>query len=114
MTWVVPGQISLLPDVLYERFVTSHHQNPGTYVAIVAAARAWKNAGHEKCSMKMLFEHLRWESGLRTDHADGFLLNNSHTAFYARLVMANEADLKGLFDTRQQEVDWVGTRPNKL
>jgi hypothetical protein len=48
----------------------------------------------------MLFEVLRWRSGMRTG-GDDFRLNNNYHALFARLIMQNEPDLAGLFELRE-------------
>ena len=39
-----------------------------------------------------------------------YKINNNFTAFYARLIMAQEPDLAGIFDLRTSEADeWIAT-----
>lgn len=104
--WAVPGQLALLEDPIEAQFIDFHHAHPEVYVSLVALARRWKNAGHPKVGIGMLFELVRWERGLTlgTDPA-GFKLNNNYRSRYARLIMANERDLAGFFDTRQLHTD---------
>lgn len=88
-------------DPLEERFIEFHHANPEVYDALVTLARRWKDAGHHKVGIATLFEVLRWERGLRgIKDIDGFKLNNSYRSRYARIIMANERDLKGFFELR--------------
>jgi hypothetical protein len=94
-------QLALLADPIEERFIEFHHANPHVYRALVDMARKWKQSGNTTCSMKMLFEVLRWQAGISTQSADPFLLNNTYTSRYARLIAANERDLAGLFNMRQ-------------
>ena len=70
------------------------------YDSLVTLARRWRTAGHAKCGIGMLFELIRWEHGLNVVDDDGFRLNNNYRSRYARLIMANEPDLDGFFDTR--------------
>lgn len=101
MTWTAPGQLTLLADPIDERFLAFHHQHPDVYVELVRLARRWKAAGHPKIGMKMLFEVLRWNRGLSQVRDDrGFKLNNDFSSRYARLIQANEPDLRGFFETR--------------
>ena len=90
-------QTSLLPDDMEVRFVRFHQDNPKVYDALVDMAREWKQAGNDKCSMKMLFEILRWQYGIQTSTDEPFALNNDFTSRYARLIAANEPDLSDLF-----------------
>lgn len=94
-------QLTLLADPIEERFIEFHHANPHVYDQLVRMARHWKQTGHDRCSIKMLFEVLRWQTGIATDTADPFILNNDYTSRYARLIAANERDLAGLFNMRQ-------------
>ncbi len=105
MTWAAPRQLALLADPLDEQFTEFHHANPHVYGHILALAYRWKATGHDKCSMKRLFEVLRWEHGIDTRSDDGFKLNNSFTSRYARLIHANERELNGFFNTRSLEAD---------
>jgi hypothetical protein len=90
-------QMSLLPDEIEVRFVKFHQDNPQVYDALVDMAREWKQSGNDKCSMKMLFEILRWQYGIRTNTSEPFALSNDFTSRYARLIAANESDLSELF-----------------
>lgn len=84
----------------FERF---HAANPGVYMALVRLARQARQAGHDRLGIAMLWEILRWEVLLgETKLGDGYKLNNSHRAFYSRLIMEQEADLAGMFATRKQ------------
>lgn len=93
-------QLAFYPDPIDEAFVAFHHANPHVYDRLVGMAREWHAAGHRKCSMKMLFEVLRWHEGIDTFTDDDLVLNNSFTSRYARLIAANHPDLAHLFETR--------------
>lgn len=94
------GQLSFLPDEIDQRFIEFHAANPHVYRQLVGLARQWRDAGHGKCSMKMLFEVLRWDAGVRTRSVDGLKLNNDFTSRYTRVICANHPDLASLFETR--------------
>jgi len=93
-------QMALLPDEIEVRFVKFHQDNPRVYEQLVSMAREWKEAGNDKCSMKMLFEILRWQYGIRTRTGEQFALSNDFTSRYARLIAANEPDLSEMFHFR--------------
>jgi hypothetical protein len=95
----VTSQLSFLTDPIDQAFLSFHHANPHVYRTLVGLARKWKDAGHDRCSMNMLFEVLRWDEGLRTQSADGLKLNNNFRSRYSRLVAANHPDLAHLFET---------------
>lgn len=84
-----------------QRFLEFHTANPGVYKALVTLARRFKGRGHEKCSIKMLYEVCRWEFLMGTDTKDGFKLNNIFTSRYSRLIMESEPDLRDFFNTRE-------------
>jgi hypothetical protein len=100
---VVSQQMTLFPSGNAQKFVKFHHDNPHVYRALVEIAREWKAAGNTSCSIKMLYEVLRWKAGIKTYTDEVFRLNNTYTPFYSRLIAANERDLADLFDMRQQE-----------
>ena len=82
-------------------FWAFHRDNPHVYARLVVLARAWKERrGGAKLGMGMLFEVLRWDVAMRTTGED-FKLNNNVRSYYARLIMAREPDLDGVFEIRQ-------------
>jgi hypothetical protein len=87
-----------------EMFWSFHHENPHVYDELVRLARRARRRGVARVGMKMLFEVLRWDFALRTG-GDEFKLNNNYTSYYARLVMVNEPDLEGVFETRRLHAD---------
>jgi hypothetical protein len=96
----------LLPDepTIEDAFWRFHRENPHVYRRLVDLARQWKHStGGRRLGMKMLWERLRWEEHMRTTD-EVVQLNNSYTALYARLLMAREPELRGLFETRRLRV----------
>lgn len=91
-----------------QRFEAFHRANPFVYRTLVQLAREWVNrTGQRKLAIKTLYEVARWNLILETSDAE-FKLNNSYTAFFARLIMAQEPDLAGMFDLRVSEADlWI-------
>ena len=85
---------------LQARFEQFHRDNPGVYRLLVKLTRDLRNRGHLTVSIKMVYEVARWEHYMTTTDPQ-FKLNNSFTSRYARLLMEQEADLKGIFDTRR-------------
>lgn len=96
-------QMSLIPDATYLKFVQFHEENPNVYTRLRELAFEWKNAGHEKIGIAMLYEVMRWTAGLKSKDLDGFTLNNNYKAYYARMLMFNEPELRGMFDLRVQK-----------
>lgn len=100
---VVPpvGHVGPPPHhTIEEMFWRFHDANPFVYDELVALARQGVRAGAHKLGIGMLFEVLRWNVALRTG-GDEFKLNNNYRSYYARLIMVNEPDLVGVFETRQ-------------
>ena len=106
------GQLALTWDVeVARRFEEFHAANPDVYRLLVRLASQWvSQTGQRKLGMKALFERARWEIALSTNDPD-FKLNNTYTAYYARLIMAQEPHLANLFDLRASEADdWIAGR----
>ena len=86
-----------------ERYALFAQKNPHVYRALVASARYLRSRGVKRMGIALLFERLRWQY-LET-HGDPYLLNNTYRAFYARDIMAREADLADVFETRDSPHD---------
>ena len=84
-----------------DAFMRFHINNPEVYHALVAKAREWKDAGHGRGSIKMFWEAVRFDLGVKTRGDSRFKLNNNLHSRYARLIMRHEADLAGFFETRE-------------
>jgi len=88
---------------LEEQFAAFHCANPHVYAALRRLALGMVRRGQRKIGVKMLFEVLRWQYAMTTtDSASSFKLNNNYAPFYARLLMDNEPELAGAFETRTQ------------
>lgn len=89
------------PSRLEREFRAFHAANPQVYVYLVQLARQSLGAGKPRVGIGMLWEVLRWRFWLETESADEYKLNNNHRSRYARLIMAQETDLAGVFETRE-------------
>lgn len=92
------------PDVaddatLEERFEAFHEANPQVFRLIVDKALRARRSGVRRWSMNGIFEVIRWETNVQS-RGDGWKLNNSYRALYARLAMEKEPELEGFFETR--------------
>lgn len=83
-----------------ERFWRFHSENPHVYDLLVRLARKVQARGKAQYSMKAIFEQARWFYHIEQGNED-FKLNNNLTSHYARLIMAQEADLKDFFEKRR-------------
>ena len=86
------------------RFGAGLDANPRVYGEVVRLAREWRaiHGPTSRVGIATLWEHLRWSSGIATT-GDDFKLNNTWRAPMARLVMAREPDLAGVFETRGRQ-----------
>ncbi|MGW1057596.1 hypothetical protein [Micromonospora rubida] len=95
---------------LPERFEQFHADNPAVYNALRWLALQRKRAGGERFGISAVFERLRWEVAIQTN-GDPFLIDNSFRSFYARMIMAQEAELRDMFVTRSSIADeWIAGR----
>lgn len=79
-----------------------HCANLHVYDLLKKMALELKAQGYQKCSISLLWERLRWESYIQTQGSGEYKLSNSHRAFYSRLLMAREPELKGFFRLAHQ------------
>lgn len=83
------------------KFEAFAEDNPQVLVELVRLARQLKDRGHERHSIKCLFEVLRYNHAMNTqDRNTEFKLNNNYTSHYARLIMNQYPDLDGFFALR--------------
>lgn len=94
---------------LRERFEKFHRDNPAVYRHLVRLARERiERTGEKHLGIAALVEVVRWEIAIRTK-SDSWRINNDFRSAYARLIMAEEADLDGVFEVRKSVVDEWGT-----
>lgn len=86
------------------RFAEYHTANPQVYAALRRFALDAKRAGRDRLSINMLFERVRWHTDIDAQ-GDTFKVNNSFRAYYARLLMEQEPELRGFFETRRSKAD---------
>jgi hypothetical protein len=53
----------------------------------------------------MLYEVLRWNYYMSVDSVEEYKLSNDFRACYARLIMEQDPDLNGIFNTRGSIAD---------
>ena len=85
-----------------ENFQNFHKRKPQVYRALICMARQYRRRhGLKKIGIATFWEDLR--HGYIMSSGDGdFKLDNTHRAYYARLIMAQEPDLAGIFRLREQ------------
>lgn len=84
-----------------ERFWEFHRAHPAVYQHLRRFALEAKARGRERLGIKAIWERLRWYVAVEARDVDGFKLNNNYTSRYARLLMRQERDLEGFFETRE-------------
>lgn len=90
---------------IQERFEQYHAAHPEVYAEFVRLARLAKAKGHAHIGMKMLGELVRWHFIVDREYdaeaEQQYALNNVVLSRYARLIMEQEPDLAGIFQTRK-------------
>lgn len=85
-----------------QKFKAFHGEHPEVYSKLETLAQEWFDAGHTHCGIGMLYEVVRWQTGLGA-HDERYRLNNNHRAFYARRLRKRHPNWpKGFFETRKQ------------
>ena len=90
------------PDPLQQRFEAYHAEHPEVYRWLREMAFAAVRRGRTRVGVKALYEVLRWKRNVEAGD-DGFKLDNSYTALYARKLMNENPELRGLFETRKRK-----------
>ena len=83
------------------RFQEFHVRNPRVYETLVKLAREAKAEGRHRIGIKMLWEVVRWNLSRDLPYDEPFKLPNDYHSRYARLIMAQEPDLAGIFAVRE-------------
>jgi len=86
-------------DRLEEAALEFHKRNPHVLQEIARVCLRLRRSGRTRWSIKAAFEVVRYNANVTTDHRT-YKLNNNHTAFYARWLMRDVAELKDFFVTR--------------
>jgi hypothetical protein len=85
-------------------FRAYHAENPEVYAKLREFALQAKASGRKHFGINMLHERLRWYTLIEAKH-DTFKVNNNYRPYYARLLMAQEPELAGFFETRRSIAD---------
>lgn len=100
-----PEQQSLALDesTIQARFLQFHRSNPQVYDLLVRFARTARGRGYQRFGIAAVWERMRWEAAMTwgEDAYTGLKLNNDYRSRYARLIMDQEPDLAGFFETRR-------------
>lgn len=96
-------------QTLTERFEAFHAANPAFYGQLVHLTRRFRDRTGRRCGIQRIIEVARFDVAIQTQTDEDFKVNNDFAAFYARLIMHQEADLVGFFELRRSaEADiWI-------
>ena len=90
-----------MKKTLQQKFEEFHAVNPHVYEQLLRLARRLKEKGRKLTGIGILFEVLRWDYYMTTDDPNSeYKLNNNLRSRYARFIMDQNPDLKGVFNTR--------------
>ena len=91
---------------LEEKFLEFHAKHPEVYAALSRFSNQWRDrkGPDARLGIKMVIERVRWELALGA-RDESPRLNNNHSAFYARLLMAQEPALEGMFMLKKQRYE---------
>lgn len=88
-------------DRIERDFWAFHVSNPRVYDELRDHALELRRRGRSHYGIKALYEVVRFHRAMNTtDKCSEWKLNNSFTALYARMLMANEPELRDFFRTR--------------
>jgi hypothetical protein len=86
----------------FERY---HEDNPQVYAKLREFALEAVRAGRTHLGIAMLYERARWYTQVEARDGTEWKLNNTHRAYYARLLMFLEPELRGVFELRTSKAD---------
>ena len=92
-------------DAIQRAFEKFHHEHPQVYRKLRELAFQVLQHGYEHYGIGALWERMRWHFAFEVKEAEVFKLNNNYRSRYARLLMAQEPELKDFFETRELAVN---------
>lgn len=97
-TW----RLIMSTEATMRAFARFHNENPDFFEEILRLARQAKAQGKSRISMRLIFEVIRFRRTLAIQGDGEFVVNNSFTAPFARMVRAQDPELGKLFEIREQ------------
>jgi hypothetical protein len=99
------------PDRIERDFWAFHIANPCVYQELRDHALELRRRGRTHYGIKALFEVVRFHRALQTlDPKYEWKLNNNYSSLYARMLMANEPELRNFFHTRVRRAAFTQPR----
>lgn len=86
-----------MTDKIQESFERFHSENPHVLLMLEHMAKEWFER-HNALSVKMLWEHMRWNIGMETQ-GEPFKLPNNYPSRYARLLIERNPHWAGRIQT---------------
>lgn len=88
-------------DSIEQRFVNFHAAHPDVYDQLLDLCRQYRRRRSDRWSIDAAFHVMRWYRMLDAKIEEGgYHMNNDFTALYARKLMAENADVDGMFELR--------------
>lgn len=84
-----------------ERFWDFYFRNPHVFETLERLATQWFEAGHDRCAIGMLWEVLRWETGIKTTSTDDYRLNDHYRSRYVRWLVRLHPEWIEAFEMRE-------------
>ena len=85
-------------------FARFHQHNPHIYDGLRRLALDARRCGVRKLGIQLLIEKMRYDHAITTRGED-LKINNNYSAAYARMLMKNNTELVGFFETRKAKID---------
>src|SRR5690348_2845570 len=82
-----------------QAFIEFHLKNRHVYTALEQLALNAHKAGVKKLGIGALVETLRYSAALQTK-GDAYKINNNFRALYARMLLRNHPELRGVIELR--------------
>jgi hypothetical protein len=96
------GELNPAVEGMFDKFGEFHQNNPHVYEAFLDVARRGKEMGKTKWGIAGVIEILRWEWHHQTqDNHYPYKISNDYKPYYARILMANNADLANFFQCKE-------------
>lgn len=105
-----PGWLRFPPHEQAAAFVAFHRENPHVYAELERRALKLYAQGVKRLGVKWLVECMRVDHQIATK-SDEWKLNNSHTAYYARLLLHRRPELSSIIETREATAAAVARAP---
>ena len=99
-----------MPDVFKylseatEEFTQHHNARPISVIGDSQFAKFHRANPHIYEGIQLLIEKMRYDHAIDTK-GDDLKINNNYSASYARLLMVNNSELIGFFETRKSKAD---------